>query len=323
MNINLKKIAIEKVLFFDIETVRKSEKLDPTSKEYELYRKKIRDRITDELPSEADTIADYNKRAALKIGYIKIITISIAFVRKNEVYVKALTGTEEEILKEFFTITNKFDYVCGVNILGYDLPVCYLNAAKTFDFTEIVPDKFVTSGKKPWELKSVIDLMDIAKGTHYANMSLDEMLYHFGLDSSKNDIDGSQVSEVYYAEGMDRILEYAKKDVFANVNLFRVMQFAEPFADFIDRNEDESTEAEDDVKEDTALQKLYKTNYFSDSIKESLRKHFSKKRLTKNDKDFIQSILEDIYIRTAFMASDTADVKESKKAEIQEFLKTL
>ena len=310
MNINLKKIPIEKVLFFDIETVRQTKDLDPESKEFQLYRKKIRDKVTDELPSIEETIADYNKRAALRIGYIKVVAISIAFVRAGEVYVKALIGEEKDILKEFFDITAKFDYLSGVNIIGYDLPVCFLNAAKYFDYTDIVPDRFVTSGKKPWELKSIIDLMDVVKGTHYANMSLDEMLYHFGLESSKTDIDGSQVSEVYYTEGMDRIVQYAKKDVFANVNLFQAVQFKDPFTSYIDRNE-------------TALQKLYQTDYLSDSIKESMKKVFSKKRLTQKDKDFIQDILENVYIRTTFMASDTEDVKQAKKAEIQNFLKEI
>lgn len=321
MNINLKKIPIEKVLFFDIETVRQTKDLDPESKEFQLYRKKIRDKVTDELPSIEETIADYNKRAALRIGYIKVVAISIAFVRAGEVYVKALIGEEKDILKEFFDITAKFDYLSGVNIIGYDLPVCFLNAAKYFDYTDIVPDRFVTSGKKPWELKSIIDLMDVTKGSHYANMSLDEMLFHFGLESSKTDIDGSQVSEVYYSEGMDRITEYAKKDVFANVNLFQVLQFKDPFTSYIDRNETATTEAV--VEEDSALQKLYQNDYLSDSIKESMRKVFSKKRLTQKDKDFIQDILENVYIRTTFMASDTEDVKQAKKAEIQEFLKTI
>ena len=321
MNINLKKIPIEKVLFFDIETVRQTKDLDPESKEFQLYRKKIRDKVTDELPSVEETIADYNKRAALRIGYIKVVAISIAFVRAGEVYVKALIGEEKDILKEFFDITAKFDYLSGVNIIGYDLPVCFLNAAKYFDYTDIVPDRFVTSGKKPWELKSIIDLMDVTKGSHYANMSLDEMLFHFGLESSKTDIDGSQVSEVYYSEGMDRITEYAKKDVFANVNLFQVLQFKDPFTSYIDRNETAPTEAV--IEEDSVLQKLYQTDYLSDSIKESMKKVFSKKRLTQKDKDFIQDILENVYIRTTFMASDTEDVKQAKKAEIQEFLKTI
>lgn len=318
MNINFKRISIEKVLFFDIEAVRQSETLDPNSKEFELYQKKIRDRETDELPSEEETIAHYEKRAALRMGYTKIVTVGVAFVRAGEVYVKALTGEEKDVLKQLFEIMGQFDFVCGVNILGYDLPQCYVNAAKYFDFTDIVPDKFVTSGKKPWELKSVIDLMDVVKGTHYANMSLDEMLFHFGLDSSKTDIDGSQVSQVYYTEGIDRIVEYVKKDVFANVNLFRVLQFEKPYADFIDRS------SVVEVREEkTALQKLYQKDYLADDIKAELQEKLSKRKPTKKDMAFIQDILENVYNRTTFMAEDSPEVRQAKLAEIQEFLKTI
>lgn len=319
MNINFKKIPIDRTLFFDIEAVRATDVLDPTSREFELYQKKIRNRDTDELPSIEETQEDYAKRGALKMGYIKIITIGIATVIKGNVYVKALKGEEEDILKEFFELLSNYEFVCGVNILGYDLPHCYVNASKYFDYTEIVPDKFVTSGKKPWELKSVIDLMDVIKGTHYAFMSLDEMLYHYGLDSSKNDIDGSQVSEVYYREGIDRIAEYVKKDVFANVNLFRKLQFEKPYEDFVDRTDSSPIP----VEKTPALQRLYQRDFLSEDIKKELKAKFAKKRLTSKDKEFIQEILENVYIRTTFMADDSKDVKEAKIAEIQEFLKTL
>jgi predicted PolB exonuclease-like 3'-5' exonuclease len=319
MNINFKRISIENVLFFDIEAVRFTENLDPNSKEFQLYQKKIRNRDTDELPTEAETIADYEKRAALKMGYTKIVTIGVAFVRAGEVYVKALTGEEKQVLKQLFEIMGQFDFICGVNILGYDLPQCYINAAKYFDYTDIVPDKFVTSGKKPWELKYVIDLMDVARGTHYANMSLDEMLYHFGLESSKTDIDGSQVSRVYYEGGIDRIVEYVKKDVFANVNLFRALQFERPYADFIDR----SGTVTETREEKTALQRLYQKDYLADDIKKELQVKLKKAKPTKKDMAFIQDILENVYNRTTFMAEDSKEVRESKLAEIQEFLKTI
>ena len=319
MNINFKRIPIEKVLFVDSETARRMKELDPESKEFELYRKKIRDRSTEELPTIVQTIDDYNRKAGLKMGYAKIITISIAFVRANEVYVKALTGEEEYILRAFFDIMSKFDYVCGMNILAFDLPLMYFNATQYFDYTDIVPDKFVTSGKKPWELKAIIDLMDVVRGTHYANMSLEEILYFFGLESSKTDMDGSMVSDAYYNGEIDRIAQYAKQDVFANVNLFSMLQSRMVWSEFVDRTDSPETEKE----KPQPLQRLYETDYLSDQIKADLKDVFGKKRLNKKDKEFIQDVLENIYIRTAFMASDTEDVKEAKKAEIQEFLKTL
>lgn len=318
MNGTFKRISIEKTLFFDIEVVRAYDKLDPDTKEYELYRKKIRNRETDELPTDEEVQSDYQKRSGLKLGYGKIVTIGVGFVRAGEVFIKSLTGDEEDILREFFEIASQFEYISGYNIIGYDLPYCFFNAGKYFDFTEIMPDKFITNGKKPWELKNVIDLMDIIKGTHYSNMSLDEALYFYGIDSSKTDIDGSQVSDVYHTEGIDRISEYVKKDVFATVSLFSRLQFKDKFENYVDR-----TKVVEAKVEKSPLHKLYDMDYFSDEVKETLSKKLSKKKLTKADKTFVQDVLEKTYIKTEMFSSDSADVVEAKKSEIIEFIKTL
>ena len=55
MNISFKRLPIEKTLFFDIETVRLNNDLDVNSKEFELYRKKLRNRDTDEGPAVEET----------------------------------------------------------------------------------------------------------------------------------------------------------------------------------------------------------------------------------------------------------------------------
>ena len=88
MNQTFKRIPVEKTLFFDIEAVRAHKELDPESKEFQMYQKKLRNRDTDELPSIQETQDDYNKRAALKMGYLKIVTIGLGYVRAGEVYVK-------------------------------------------------------------------------------------------------------------------------------------------------------------------------------------------------------------------------------------------
>lgn len=316
MNGVFKRIPIEKTLFFDIETVRAHNELDPSTKEFELYQKKIRNRDSDELPTEKETQGDYKKRAALKLGYGKIVAIGVGFVRENDVFIKSLVGEEEDILREFFTISSQFEYIASYNGIGYDLPYCYFNAGKYFDFTEIMPDRFITNGKKPWNLDKVVDLMDIAKGTHYANMSLDEVLYFYGLNSSKTDIDGSMVGDVYYSEGIDRISEYVKQDVFATINLFRKFQFKSEYKTFTDRSSIKETPL-------TPLQKLHSIDYLSDEIKESITKTLSKKKLTKKDKLFVQDLLENVYIKTEMFKADSAEAIEAKKSEITEFIKTL
>lgn len=318
MNGIFKRVPIEKTLFFDIEVIRAYDELDPYTKEFEIYRKKIRNKDTDEFPTDEEVQADYKKRAGLKLGYGKIVTIGVGFVRAGEVFIKSLVGEEDVILREFFEIASQFEYISGYNIIGYDLPYCFFNAGKYFDYTDVMPDKFITNGKKPWELKNVIDLMDIAKGTHYANMSLDEVLYFYGLESSKTDIDGSQVSDVYYSEGIDRISEYVKRDVFATVNLFTRMQFKPIYSDYIDRTKVKETKV---VK--SPLEKLHEIDYFSDDIKEQLTEKFSKKKLTKKDKTFIEDVLKKTYIKTDIFSSDSVDVVEAKTSEIVEFIKTL
>lgn len=318
MNITFKKTPIEKVLFFDIETIRNSKILDPDSREFKLYQKKIRNRDTDELPSIEDTQEDYNKRAALKMGFLKIATIGLGFVRAGEVFIKALTGTEEEILSQFFEIASQFDYLAGCNIIGYDLPQCYANASKYFDYTQTIPDKFVTSGKKPWELKNIIDLMEVMRGTNYMNMSLDEMLYHFDLESSKTDIDGSMVSETWYNGEEEKVINYVKQDVFQTINLFSKMQFKEPYSSYIDRSNTRTPKIEVNPLED-----MYKSDYLSDKVKSSLKAKLEKNKLTKKDRDFIQDLMENVYIRSEFMDTDNPSVVESKKSEITEFIKTL
>lgn len=322
MNDFLEKINQESILFFDIECVRRSEELKKDTKEYELYMKKTRNRDTDEFLLHDELVEDYAKRAALKMGYQKIVSIGVGFIRKGDVYIKHIDGEEEDILKEFFNLTNHFDYLCGHNIIGFDLPICLFNAARYFNPNKLLKPAFNTSGKKPWELKSILDTMDIIKGTHFSNISLSEALYHFGIEDSKDDIDGSQVSQTYYTEGVDKINIYVKKDVFAVVNLFRALTFQDRFVDFIDRNSEEGNE---EKMEFSPLKYLYNCDRMSDEVKEVLKNQLLKsgKKPTKKEVGHIREIIESVYIRTEFMKEDKPDVVEAKKAEVSNFLKEL
>lgn len=318
MNINFKKVPEERVLFFDGEMIRKNKILDPNSTEFALYQKKLRNRETDQLPTEEETIADYNKRAALKIGFTKVITIGVGFIKGGKAYVKHLQGTEEEIFEQFFAISNQFDYLCGYNILGYDLPVIYTSAINYMDYPVMIKDEFNTSGKKPWELRHILDLYDIFKGTHYSSLSLEEVCYHFGIPSSKKSLDGSKVSEVYYSEGIEPILNYVKDDVLANINVFRKMRSESLFEEYIDRSD-----VKIEVEKPDFFKMIYNSNYFSDASKQGLRDMLSKKKLTKKDKDFVRDIILSVYVNSEFMNEDKQDVIEAKTSEVDEFIKTL
>ena len=51
--------------------------------------------------------------------------------------------------------------------------------------------------------------------------SLDLLAALFGVESSKNDIDGSQVNDVYYKENdLERISKYCQRDVMVTAQVF-------------------------------------------------------------------------------------------------------
>ena len=318
MNQTIKKVNQEKILFMDIEDVRRSKELDVNSREFELYRKKTRNRETDEYLSDEEVVQQYKTKGALKMCYTKIVCIGVGFIKDGEVHIKSLEGTEEEIIKQFCTIAQSFDYMCFSNGIAFDLPMVINNGYRYFDVCEVLPDRFVTSGKKVWNLDRLLDLQEIFKGTHYYASSLDEMCYHFDLPSPKSDLDGSMVSDEYWNNGLEKISKYVKQDVFACINLFKKMRFEKPFETFIDKNEIVSIEPF--VEEAPLLQRIYKAEFIDDTTKNSIKEKLSKKKLTKKDKEYLEDILTSLYVSNEIFKSDKPEVKERKIKEIKELI---
>ena len=318
MNQTIKKVNQEKILFMDIEDVRRSKELDINSREFELFRKKTRNRETDEYLPNNEVILEYQKKAALKMCYTKIVCIGVGFIKDEQVHIKSLEGAEEEVIKQFCTIAQNFDYMCFSNGIAFDLPMIINNGYRYFDVCEVLPDRFITSGKKQWNLDRLLDLQEIFKGTHYYASSLDEMCYHFDLPSPKSDLDGSQVSDEYWNNGLEKISKYVKQDVFACVNLFKKMRFEQPFETFIDKNQ--YTTVEPFVGELPLLQRIYKATSIDSTTKEKIQEKLSKKKMTKKDKEILEDILTSLYINNTMFSSDSPAIKEQKKLEIKQLI---
>jgi hypothetical protein len=77
-----------------------------------------------------------------------------------------------------------------------------------------LPSLLQIAGKKPWEIAH-LDTLDIWKFGDYKNYtSLELMATIFAIPTPKNDIDGSQVYQVYWEEkNLKRIVDYCQKDV--------------------------------------------------------------------------------------------------------------
>ena len=83
-----------------------------------------------------------------------------------------------------------------------------------------LPEKLNLFGKKPWEIAH-LDTMDLWKFGDYKHFTSLKLLTNIlGIPSPKDDIDGSQVGNVFYKEkDIKRIAAYCEKDTIAVAQL--------------------------------------------------------------------------------------------------------
>jgi len=172
----------------------------------------------------------FEDRAGIYAEFGKIITIALGFYIINEekntigLRVKALANDDESILLSNFKdlIESKFDQsklsLCGHNGKEFDFPyICRRMIVNGI----ALPDVLNTAGKKPWEVNH-IDTLDLWKFGDRKNFtSLDLLASLFDIPSSKANIDGSMVSEVYYQENdLNKIADYCMHDVAVTAQVF-------------------------------------------------------------------------------------------------------
>ena len=76
-----------------------------------------------------------------------------------------------------------------------------------------LPSKLNLFGKKPWEVPH-LDTLELWKFGDYKTFTSLKLLAHvLGIPSPKDDIDGSQVRDVFHKEkDIERIVTYCEKD---------------------------------------------------------------------------------------------------------------
>jgi len=215
----LDNIRTEDILFIDIETVPQSPSmnlLDPRMQE--LWDKKSKF-----FRSAEETASEVYGRAGIYSEFGKIICISVGFIRELSPVsfrLKSFFGNDEkELLKGFtamlakFSATKKEPLLCAHNGKEFDFP--YI-ARRMVINGMTVPALLDNAGKKPWEVH-LLDTMDLWKFGDFKNYtSLELLTTILGIESPKDDIDGSMVAKVYYEDNdLERIVRYCEKDVLA------------------------------------------------------------------------------------------------------------
>lgn len=219
----LNKINIEHILFLDIETVPVHEhfgEVDDTAKL--LWEKKTEYQRRDEHSPE-----EFYDRAGIWAEFGKIICISVGYFvlkgDKRNFRVTSFHGEETKILKDFKNLLdthfNRPHHVlCAHNGKEFDFPFI----ARRMIINRIdLPAKLNLFGKKPWEVPH-LDTLELWKFGDYKHFTSLKLLTHIlDIPSPKEDIDGSQVRDVYYNEkDIDRIINYCEKDAVAVAQVF-------------------------------------------------------------------------------------------------------
>lgn len=215
---------ISSILFFDIETVPGTANFDDLSERMQAHW----DKKSGYFRQDEQTAEDVYQRAGIYAEFGKIVCISAGLVRMKDgqrtFHLKSYYGEDESaILRDFADMLNKFSFkgekfLCGHNSSEFDIPYV---ARRMLVNSIPLPEIINIAGKKPWEVKH-LDTMNLWKFGDYKHYtSLDLLTAIFDIPTPKDDIDGSQVANVFYEEkDVKRIAKYCEKDVLAVVQLY-------------------------------------------------------------------------------------------------------
>ena len=213
----LGQIKIKNILFLDIETVPIKEHFNDLDVAFQKLwdEKTIWQRKEEFTPSEY-----YKKKAGIMAEFAKIICISVGylFIDKEESHFRIKSfygGNEKQILSDFNALLNsefnrQHHQLCAHNGKGFDFPFI---ARRTLVNGLKLPKLLDIANKKPWEINH-LDTMDLWHFGDYKNYTSIKLLATlFNIPTPKDDIDGSQVADVYYKEkDLERIKIYCQQD---------------------------------------------------------------------------------------------------------------
>lgn len=229
-----KQPKLENILFLDIETVPEERSFEALSE----IKKQLWELKTQYKRKEEFTPAEYYDHAGIWAEFGKIVCISVGyFIFKENTRSFRITtfyGEEMALLADFKTLLNthfnkSYHLLCAHNGKEFDFP--YIARRMLINNMEL-PSQLDLFGKKPWEVPHLdtLELWKFGDYKHYTSLKL--LTNVLQVPSPKDDIDGSQVRDVFYEENdVARIVSYCEKDVVAIAQVmlrFRQAPLLEP-----------------------------------------------------------------------------------------------
>ena len=208
------------LLMIDIETVPQVPNFNQLSTKWQIL---FSEKISKTMPENQSIEDGYRQKAGILAEFAKVICVSTGFFYADKsgnicLKIKSIYGDDEAtVLNQFIELVNKFSAhnrnfkFAGHNIREFDIPfLCRRMLINNID----LPPSFQLQGAKPWEI-NMVDTLQWWKFGDYKNyISLHLLANVLGIPTSKNDIDGSMVQDVYYIDkNIDRIVAYCQRDV--------------------------------------------------------------------------------------------------------------
>ena len=215
---NIGKAKLKTLLFFDIETCGQHPDVnslqdDKGSAAVHMFEKKIK-RLHNGSSWTGDLGADYKNNVSLFPEFGRVACVSYGVWTEGGMQVTTVNDRDEhDLLKKvanlFYKAGTNGLTPTGWNIKNFDVP--WLVRRMLINGIT-VPQVLSTYEKKPWEL-NIFDMKDYWKSGSSLDVTFEEAAYGMGIPTPKDDIDGSQVHEVFWGGDIDRISTYCEKDV--------------------------------------------------------------------------------------------------------------
>ncbi len=218
-------IRLENLLLIDIETVSEQPSFGSLTEEWKML---WQDKVQRSLPEGVTAEEFYPQRAGIMAEFAKVICISIGYFKKEGtsyvLRVKSFYSDDEKKLLEDFLNTlkqlestnNKWSFT-GHNIKEFDIPFL---CRRLLINGLIIPPVLDFQNMKPWETNLIDTFQYWRFGDYKHYTSLKLLAAALKVPSSKDDIDGSMVGDVYWKDKqLQRIVTYCQKDVITTGNI--------------------------------------------------------------------------------------------------------
>lgn len=218
----LKKSVLDTLLFFDVETAGATKDLSELAEINPRLAKIWSEKRSNYYRSNYIQYKDasdneiFLEKAGLEPEFLRVVCVSFGVYEMGSVRLTSFYGEDEKTILEktnkvLENSTAKGMKICGHNIKGFDIPCL----GKRMIYNGIKPSSpLMIWNKKPWEVDAVDTSEVFAFGSYSQRyLSLDLLSCSLGVESPKDDLEGSLVHSTFWAGKHEEIKSYCERDV--------------------------------------------------------------------------------------------------------------